>query len=1085
VTTLGLSAESRLTSLLERLLTAAEASRAAGDPESARAMAEEVRAVDPDNRRAASVLRWVAARQVGPSGERALMTLLFSDLVGSTVLSEQVEPEQLRDLFAAYRAFANDAVTRYSGHLMHYSGDGILAGFGHPEPHEDDARRAVLAGLDLVTAMRDARAELGRQFGAVPEVRVGIHTGRVVVTDLSEGGVVAERDSIVGLVPNLAARVQQTAEPGTVVISDVTRQLVDADFFLTSLGERRLKGISRPVEVFAVERPRYAAARFRTDRYRKAGLVGRDEPRDALLAAWRTVRRSKDAPPGSAFLVVGEAGIGKSRIVAELVDRVEASGGTVLGAACLPYYANVSLWPIARLVERVLSRSGEGMDRLAAFVAHLDNLGLDPVAAIPFLGPLAGLPATPEYPAPELDPSAVLDVTLTVLVDWVAAVGARMPLLVAVEDLHWADPSTLQLLGRLAERRPPGVLLVATTRDDWAITWRDTVTELTLGRLDGAAAERLVDNLSSGKSLDDGARAAITGHAEGIPLFIEELTRSSIEQRTEPIPLRLQELLTWRLKMPGIDLRVVQIAATVGPTFDPAIVSAVTGDPQAVADQLSILTEAGIVEPVGLALGTYRFRHALMRDAAYETQVLDVRRQTHAAVAQVLAARGAEPALIAQHLDLAGAAADAAVRYLQAAQAEVGRGAHNEGTKLVSRAIELLDGLPGSDDRDLSELSARLLRGLSVSSMQGYAAPEVQADHLRAQALATRLGRAEVLPALTAIWGYWLTRGRLTPARSVLDQLTVMVHEPAFSWFDPEVEALGGIHEFHRGNIVEAQKHLERALAGFAGRPVEQRVSPLWPLPNDPISGAASALAAVSAVRGELDAATRWQQESLRRAEEIGYPRGPSSVAFAKASYGAWIHRFLGDEPAAARLGLDAVAIGQEHGYAFWTAYGAVWAATDTPGVPPDRDFLERTLALLLLMGHQAFRASHLAFLARLDEAAGDRGRADEHLAQAFASAQQSGEDLHLPELLRQRARAALARDGNADKAVADLLEAVRIATRQGARVSRLRAAVDLAGLPPGRRPEDWRTLLAEARADMPPSAGIPEMAPADELLAV
>ena len=335
MTGLAPSAETRLARLLERLLTAAEASLAAGDLEPARSTAEEVRAVDPGNRRAALVLEQVTARQLHPSGERALMTLLFSDLVGPTVLSEQVEPEHLRDLFAVYRAAAREAVHRYSGHLLHYSGDGVLAGFGHPEPHEDDARRAVLAGLDLVTAMRDARAELDRRFGIAPEVRVGLHTGRVVVTDLSDDGSVAERDSVVGLVPNLAARIQQVADPGMVVISDVTQQLVDADFFLHSLGEHRLKGISRPVEVFRVQRPRYAAARFQAERYRKAGLVGRDEQRTRLLAAWDAVRQGT-APAADTFLVAGEPGIGKTRLVAEVLDRVEARGGRVLGAACLP-----------------------------------------------------------------------------------------------------------------------------------------------------------------------------------------------------------------------------------------------------------------------------------------------------------------------------------------------------------------------------------------------------------------------------------------------------------------------------------------------------------------------------------------------------------------------------------------------------------------------------------------------------------------------------------------------------------------------------------------------------------------------------
>ena len=290
------SAETRLTRLLGRLLTAAEASLAAGDLEPARVAAEEVRAVDPDNERAAAVLRRVVARHIGPSGERVLMTLLFSDLVGSTLLSEQTEPEQLRDLYAFYRAAARTAVQRYRGYVLQYAGDGILAGFGYPEPHEDDPRRAVLAGLDLVVALRDARADLLRRFGAAPEVRVGIHTGRVVVTDLSGDTTVGDRDSVVGLVPNLAARIQQAAEPGSVVISDVTHELVDVDFHVRPLGEHRFKGITRPVEVFAVERPRFAAARFEAERYRKAGLEGRDAPRDRLLAAWEALGSPSSLP---------------------------------------------------------------------------------------------------------------------------------------------------------------------------------------------------------------------------------------------------------------------------------------------------------------------------------------------------------------------------------------------------------------------------------------------------------------------------------------------------------------------------------------------------------------------------------------------------------------------------------------------------------------------------------------------------------------------------------------------------------------------------------------------------------------------
>ncbi|MGY1726450.1 ATP-binding protein [Geodermatophilus sp. SYSU D01062] len=1076
----ALSAETRLARLLERLLTAAEASLAAGDLEPARTTAEEVRAVDPDNRRAALVLQRVAGRQVGPAGERALMTLLFSDLVGSTLLSEQVEPEQLRDLFAVYRAAAREAVDRYGGTLMHYSGDGILAGFGHPVPHEDDARRAVLAGLDLVVALHDARARLTDRFGVALDVRVGIHTGRVVVTDLVDDGAVAERDSVVGLVPNLAARVQQTADPGTVVISDVTQQLVDADFYLQSLGERALKGISRPVEVFRVDRPRYAAARFQSERYRKAGLVGRDEPRARLLGAWDAVRRGDT---GAAFLVVGEPGIGKSRLAAEVLDRVEASGGRVVGAACLPYHANVSLWPIARMIERLVSRAGEGGDRLRPLVAHLESLGLDPAAVVPLIGPLAGLPPTPEFPAPELDPGALLDETLDRLVDWMAAAAVRRPHLLVAEDLHWADPSTVDLLGRLAARRPPGLLVLATSRDETAVPWRGAARVVPLGRLDDRAADRLVGNLTAGRDLDDAVRSAIVEHAEGIPLFVEELTRSGMEaRRAEPIPLRLQELLTWRLKAPGVDLRVVQAAATIGPTFDPATVAAAVGDPDVVAEQMTVLADLGVVEPAGLATGAYRFRHALMRDAAYETQVLDVRRRTHAAVAEALAARGAEPALIAQHLDLAGAAMPAAGRYVEAAQSEQARGAHAEAARLLTRALELVAPLPPSEDRDAAELGARMLRGLSRSAMRGYADPEVESDYRRAQELATRLGRPEALPALIALWAYWLTSGRLTTGRGVLDQLTAMVREPAFAAFGPELDAVTGVHEFYRGHLVTAQEHLERALAGFAARPAGRPVSPIWPLPNDPVSGVAAALAAVLTARGEVAEGERVQQQAVRGAEALGPPHGPYSRAFARVAWGAWVRRLLGDDGEARRLGQEAVAIGREHGYALWTALGSAWAATGTPGGAPDRVFLEESLAALELIGQRAFAACHLALLARLDEEAGEPDRADEHLAAAFAAARDSGEDLHLPELLRQRARSTLARGGDPARAAADLTEALWTATAQGARLSRLRAALDLARLPAEVRPEDWRTLVAEARADLPATTVTPETAAADAL---
>jgi class 3 adenylate cyclase len=1075
------TAEDRLSRLLGRLLGAAEVSLAAGDLESARSMAEEVRTVDPDNARAAEVLRGAAVRLNAPEGQRALMTLLFADLVGSTMLSEQVEPEQLRDLFSLYRATSREAVERYGGYVMKYMGDGILAGFGYPDPHEDDARRAVLAAVDLVAAMRATHGDLERRFGVAPQVRVGIHTGRVVVTDLSDDRSVDERDSIVGVAPNLAARIQQAAEPDQVVISDVTQHLVDADFFLTSLGDRDLKGIRRPVEVFAVDRPRHAGARFHAERYRRGALVDRDLQRDHMVTAWHTVHDTTAPHSGTTFLIAGEAGIGKTRLVAEVVNTVEAEGGRVLGAGCLPYYSNVALWPITQMLERIVSTASDDPDRLGLLVAHLESLGMDPARSVPFLGPLIGVAATEEYPAPELDPSAVLDETLNQFVQWLAALGAQTPRLFVVEDLHWADPSTVALLGRLAQQRPAGVLTVATTRVADAVPWREDATPVLLARLGGAAADQLIGTVA-GPDIDADLRRSIVERAEGIPLFIEELTRSSLDDsRDDPMPLRLQELFTWRFKAPGVDLRVAQVAATVGPTFDSRVVAEVVGDAVAVDGQLVVMTNEGLIEPVDPLNHQYRFRHALLRDAAYETQVLDVRATTHSRVAEVLVARGAEPALVAEHLDLAGDPQGATAQYLLAAQAEQSRGAHTEAAGLLTRALDLLTTLPESEERDLSELTDRMLRALSVSSMQGYAAEGVQDDHRRAEVLAARLGgRPEVLPSLIAIWAFWFASGELGTARGLIERLQGLVSRTTFDWFEPEVESCAGWQDLYEGHLEDARAHQERAMEGFLARPPEQSVSPFWPLPNDPIAVSAIALACLATLRGEPDEADRWEDRARARAELIGFPRGPWSMAFVK-TYGAWMRYFRGDRDEARALGAEVVGIGQEHGYAYWTMLGSSYMA-GTDLARPDRAFLEQVVVMLRGMGQEAFAAANLAALAELVDADGDVDAAHDLVGQALQVVQKTGEQLHLPDLLRRRAEYTLARGGSASDAAEDLRAAVDVATEQGAHVTRLRAAVALARMDRA-RPDDWREVLTAARGGVPPTLSTEDTAAADALL--
>jgi class 3 adenylate cyclase len=367
-----------LEQLIGRLLAAAEASLAKGDLEPARATAEEVRAVSPDDRRAAEILERVARLERAPGGERALMSVLFADLVDSTALAERVEPEVMRDVLAAYREAASRAVERFDGHVLQWLGDRVLAVFGYARVFEDDARRAVLAALDLVGSA--ARSDGPGRIGVETEVRAGVHTGLVVVAEV--GGVTTprERDSVVGAAPNLAARIQGEAAPGTVVISDVTQQLVDADFYLRSLGLHTLKGIARAVELFGVEGPRHPGARFDSDRYRRAPLVGRDRPRTRLAEAWDMVAASVGGPPtaGQAMLATGEPGIGKSRLVADIRGHALRSRGESLETGCLAYHANISLWPVARMMERILDGGGDKpADLLPRLIKHLKSHRMD------------------------------------------------------------------------------------------------------------------------------------------------------------------------------------------------------------------------------------------------------------------------------------------------------------------------------------------------------------------------------------------------------------------------------------------------------------------------------------------------------------------------------------------------------------------------------------------------------------------------------------------------------------------------------------------------------------------------------------
>src|SRR5690606_14969160 len=452
-----------------------------------------------------------------------------------------------------------------------------------------------------------------------------------------------------------------------------------------------------------------------------------------------------------------------------------------------------------------------------------------------------------------------------------------------------------------------------------------------------------------------------------------------------------------------------------------------------------------------------------------EMQVLDVREDTHAAIADVMAAEGTEPALVATHLDLAGLDVRAAASYLVAAQASQAGGAHDEATRLASRALELYEAMGPSEERDLGELSARMLRILSVTSLRGYAAPEVEVDHDRAESLAQDLGnRPEVLVSIVGTFSYRLTSGDAPAALELAERLESMTQHRALSWFQPEVDGCAGFAHLYLGHLEEAHHLLTRSVEGLRARPDGDQVSPYWPLPNDPLAAGEIGLACIAALRGEAVLAETHEQGAVRRAEGLGFPRGPFTVGFVK-TYAAWIRQFKGDLAAAHIMASDVVAVGRKHGYAYWVVLGSAYLG-GPPGAPPDPALLSGTVESLRLMGHEAFLASMLSSLAQVTADAGDLQRARTLVDEALQMAHQTGEMLHIPEILRRRAAFALADGGDPQDAVSDILDALTLATEQGAAVSRLRAAVGLARVPAEHRPPDWREVLADAREAAPPT---------------
>jgi class 3 adenylate cyclase/tetratricopeptide (TPR) repeat protein len=723
-------------------------------------------------------------------GERRQLTVMFCDLVGSTPLSEQFDPEELRDLIRAYQHTCSAVIARFNGRIAKYLGDGLLAYFGYPHAHEDDAQRAVRAALGIVGAMHTLNAEHGRHplpnpppyqtMGEVTvkavslNVRLGIHTGLVVVGEMG-GGEFRERDAIVGDTPNTASRLQELAEPDSVVISGATYQLVRGLFDCEALGACALKGLSTPVQVYRVLRETEAQSRF--DVAMRTGLtplIGREHESGILAERWERARSGE----GQLLLLSGEPGIGKSRLVQAFKERTAAEPITWLECHCSPYSQNSAHHPIIDLLQRLLEFEGsdDSAVKLSKLECGLKKYDLPVADYLPLLASLFSLSVPEEYPRLTLTLEAQKEKTHVAIQSWLLRIAEREGLVLLTEDLHWADPSTLELLGPLLDQVPAArLLLILTYRPEFAPPWpnRSHFVTIAVSRLPRVQAEVVVRNVSAGKPLPPEVLDQIIRKTDGVPLFIEELTKTVLEsgllrerdgryELTGPlpplaIPSTLHDSLTARLDRLGTVREVAQLAATIGRDFSYELLREIypLSDTD-LSNAMTALIDAEVLYQRGLMpQAHYFFKHALIRDAAYESLLKSRRQQIHARIARVLEERFPEtvetqPELVAHHYTEGGLPMQAIPYWQRAGEQAVQRSAFLESVTDFSRALDLLSESSAASDKggqavENGNLLCALLLGLTEGQRRSGQQLKAQQTAIRASEIARQLSSADFM----------------------------------------------------------------------------------------------------------------------------------------------------------------------------------------------------------------------------------------------------------------------------------------------------------------------------------------------------
>ncbi|CAN3127129.1 ATP-binding protein [Mycobacterium sp. smrl_JER01] len=1045
-----------------------------GDRAMATSLAHQVLAVDHGNPDAEDLL---ATPSTG--GELRRLTLLFCDLVDSTVLSTRIEPEAYRIIVGTYREQVQRAVDRYEGHIGSTNGDGLLAVFGYPHAHENDVRRAVQSGLDITRDVARLSAKARQRFGVEVSVRVGVHRG-LVYLDTSHL-------DVYGFAANLTARVSSLAPPGTVVVSDAVEPLIRDAFDIATLPAQPVKGVDDPVSHHQVLGERTLAHRSPS-----GPLVGRTEEVSYLREQWERAQTGSLDVSAVAFL--GEAGIGKSRLAQVAVDLAEQSGAHVIAVLGSPFHTAAGLQPIRDLLERRcgITRDTEQSERLRlldaeiAGLAGLAGLGKDPATVLPLLAPVLGIAAEVGYHPAEAEGGKLYEDIAEAVHDYLLACLEPGPGLLLVEDLHWFDPSTVDVVDRILGDRLDRVLVVITARDTTKLSHVGNITLFDVKPLSDNDTDALITALAPDTTPE--VRASVRERCDGVPLYVEEVV-TAMRQAALPaqpvghVPDALYESLLSRLHATRNTVPVVEAAATIGRQFDRQLLLSATEVPDAdVDDVLGALADARVIERTGP--DTFRFRHELLRELAYELSPPSVRRTLHGRIAAALDAGAADGRpdwrLVARHYDEAQRFGDAATAYQQAASDARRRGALDESLGFLNEAIARVERLAPGGHRDTREVEIRLRRGFLASAVEGTSSAQAAVDFERCLELVGTELTEEFLTTMTALYGYYATRADLHRAEQVLTAVRAGQTEN-LAWFLVNNDAGFAMLAWYRGQFSSALQNLDAVADRTQISSGEDEAH--WFIPNEPLASIYTHLAAARLVVGDYAGAQEEFDRAARRVEHLGFPQGPYSAAYAH-SYQAWMYIEAGDLDRAGQIVAGMAADAERYGFDAW----ALIAATQQCTVDGLRALATESAAALethigtMTMLVEAWRAAEVrmfltfydSVVARLLIASGRTEEARARLDTALLLAADTDVHFYDAELLRLRAHT----EAEADDRDRCLRDAAALARRQGAAIFELRSAADLYQL------RGARDGLADAVERFPPDSSWPELARARALLA-